>query len=116
MCALTIAAGVESLRISFQASGVALSVKVGEVVEDKERIRVAILKVLELMIIAFQESFYWSQFDFFSEIMSAATIKSVGAHIADDRFEVAFEEERICLLYTSPSPRDQRGSRMPSSA
>ena len=22
----------------------------------------------------------------------------------------------ICLLYTSPSPRDQRGSRMPSSA
>ena len=32
-----------------------------------------------------------------------------------------FEEERYtnnghCLLYTSPSPRDQRGSRMPSSA
>ena len=25
-------------------------------------------------------------------------------------------EGRICLLYTSPSPRDQRGSRMPSSA
>ena len=25
-------------------------------------------------------------------------------------------EEVICLLYTSPSPRDQRGSRMPSSA
>ena len=28
-----------------------------------------------------------------------------------------FLKERIhCLLYTSPSPRDQRGSRMPSSA
>ena len=26
------------------------------------------------------------------------------------------EEDKICLLYTSPSPRDQRGSRMPSSA
>ena len=26
------------------------------------------------------------------------------------------EEIRNCLLYTSPSPRDQRGSRMPSSA
>ena len=26
------------------------------------------------------------------------------------------ERIRICLLYTSPSPRDQRGSRMPSSA
>ena len=25
-------------------------------------------------------------------------------------------ENRVCLLYTSPSPRDQRGSRMPSSA
>ena len=26
------------------------------------------------------------------------------------------EEDGTCLLYTSPSPRDQRGSRMPSSA
>ena len=26
------------------------------------------------------------------------------------------EAQKICLLYTSPSPRDQRGSRMPSSA
>ena len=26
------------------------------------------------------------------------------------------EEVADCLLYTSPSPRDQRGSRMPSSA
>ena len=25
-------------------------------------------------------------------------------------------EIKSCLLYTSPSPRDQRGSRMPSSA
>ena len=25
-------------------------------------------------------------------------------------------ECEVCLLYTSPSPRDQRGSRMPSSA
>ena len=25
-------------------------------------------------------------------------------------------EKYDCLLYTSPSPRDQRGSRMPSSA
>ena len=27
-----------------------------------------------------------------------------------------YEQVRACLLYTSPSPRDQRGSRMPSSA
>ena len=26
------------------------------------------------------------------------------------------ERSSVCLLYTSPSPRDQRGSRMPSSA
>ena len=26
------------------------------------------------------------------------------------------DELTACLLYTSPSPRDQRGSRMPSSA
>ena len=26
------------------------------------------------------------------------------------------EDSKPCLLYTSPSPRDQRGSRMPSSA
>ena len=33
--------------------------------------------------------------------------------------EVQYEAESVsnsCLLYTSPSPRDQRGSRMPSSA
>ena len=29
---------------------------------------------------------------------------------------VEFEVDPPCLLYTSPSPRDQRGSRMPSSA
>ena len=28
----------------------------------------------------------------------------------------AAERGKSCLLYTSPSPRDQRGSRMPSSA
>ena len=30
--------------------------------------------------------------------------------------EMLARQEEICLLYTSPSPRDQRGSRMPSSA
>ena len=29
---------------------------------------------------------------------------------------VKLRQENDCLLYTSPSPRDQRGSRMPSSA
>ena len=29
---------------------------------------------------------------------------------------IFFSHKNTCLLYTSPSPRDQRGSRMPSSA
>ena len=29
---------------------------------------------------------------------------------------IVLKFEDTCLLYTSPSPRDQRGSRMPSSA
>ena len=32
------------------------------------------------------------------------------------KFGLIEQETKICLLYTSPSPRDQRGSRMPSSA
>ena len=48
---------------------------------------------------------------------------SAGGHVAActgviDGFESKDEDDKIssCLLYTSPSPRDQRGSRMPSSA
>ena len=33
-----------------------------------------------------------------------------------DKDGIQFPCPKICLLYTSPSPRDQRGSRMPSSA
>ena len=33
-----------------------------------------------------------------------------------DKFRKKKEQIKNCLLYTSPSPRDQRGSRMPSSA
>ena len=33
-----------------------------------------------------------------------------------DLLQDAPNRELSCLLYTSPSPRDQRGSRMPSSA
>ena len=32
------------------------------------------------------------------------------------RASAPFRYGYVCLLYTSPSPRDQRGSRMPSSA
>ena len=41
------------------------------------------------------------------------------SHLLDARTmekNIADKEYETCLLYTSPSPRDQRGSRMPSSA
>ena len=34
----------------------------------------------------------------------------------DNKRGIADAKYNLCLLYTSPSPRDQRGSRMPSSA
>ena len=33
-----------------------------------------------------------------------------------DQIKSDMADSNVCLLYTSPSPRDQRGSRMPSSA
>ena len=41
-----------------------------------------------------------------------------GSRLARDHLErrLGFDEVMTCLLYTSPSPRDQSGSRMPSSA
>ena len=41
---------------------------------------------------------------------------SSGTNIENSEWEVKDDMDWTCLLYTSPSPRDQRGSRMPSSA
>ena len=55
--------------------------------------------------------------------MAADAIKAVMYPLADPYVKISTfvvpisdEEAKDCLLYTSPSPRDQRGSRMPSSA
>ena len=42
-----------------------------------------------------------------------------GSRVPEEQMRQALEGagfDTACLLYTSPSPRDQRGSRMPSSA
>ena len=47
----------------------------------------------------------------FLEGFSVASINEV-----DEKIAALPRGSKSCLLYTSPSPRDQRGSRMPSSA
>ena len=44
-----------------------------------------------------------------SEDVSSKVKKIVADHLGID-------EAKVCLLYTSPSPRDRQKSRMPSSA
>ena len=43
-----------------------------------------------------------------------ASLFYLGAH--ENHFQGSLKEYGICLLYTSPSPRDAQLSRMPSSA
>ena len=50
------------------------------------------------------------------EVTFAALLTPQGKIIADFFITQSHDDLLICLLYTSPSPRDQRGSRMPSSA
>ena len=47
---------------------------------------------------------------------AAAIVSAVADHLAKSESSSYITEHDNCLLYTSPSPRDQRGSRMPSSA
>ena len=51
-----------------------------------------------------------------NEPVTYDSIASEIEHRLDASFALAHLEVINCLLYTSPSPRDQRGSRMPSSA
>ena len=41
---------------------------------------------------------------------------SITGQYLSGKLKIEIPSNRSCLLYTSPSPRDQRGSRMPSSA
>ena len=89
------------------------------------------LDVLAQQVVAMMALEDWDLDDLTTTIRGAANF----AELSDDVFEGVldllsgrypseeFKElrprivwDRVCLLYTSPSPRDQRGSRMPSSA
>ena len=45
-----------------------------------------------------------------------AHLRLLEDRVQEQKRKMEEESREICLLYTSPSPRDQRGSRMPSSA
>ena len=53
-----------------------------------------------------------------SGMVALRAIKAEGGWgtVCTEQVEIHYTSEITCLLYTSPSPRDQRGSRMPSSA
>ena len=56
----------------------------------------------------------WESWEEFRESVSAdARVYLLTTKTDKPHWDVEFKD---CLLYTSPSPRDQRGSRMPSSA
>ena len=44
------------------------------------------------------------------------TKKLITEQPLEKQFEIVIEQSKLCLLYTSPSPRDLSTSRMPSSA
>ena len=54
-------------------------------------------------------------FDKYKEIGSSVCVV-IDGETAVDLWAGYKNEQRTCLLYTSPSPRDKRQSRMPSSA
>ena len=64
-------------------------------------------------------NYYWFTM-FFKLLDDGVNQKFVGSKTVNGKdynmVKITFGENIGCLLYTSPSPRDQRGSRMPSSA
>ena len=58
------------------------------------------------------------QINDFNKITVTDTLQMVFRKMQESESNIfpVYDEENFCLLYTSPSPRDQRGSRMPSSA
>ena len=62
---------------------------------------------------SFERYFHPNHIRFATQVVTVATERAEQRAKLTPETE---EEPESCLLYTSPSPRDQRGSRMPSSA
>ena len=72
-------------------------------------------ELAEALLISFQQGTPIDEVNLLEEIGDIMWYQAVALNALGKTFERA-GEVNICLLYTSPSPRDQRGSRMPSSA
>ena len=63
------------------------------------------------------KSFYWASFFLPNKNKDVASeLYSICRYFDDLADETPADQSENCLLYTSPSPRDKRQSRMPSSA
>ena len=86
--------------------------------EDIEGIAIATYNDKTFLIVSNQQAHTFNVFDaesnaFIKEI-NLGTVETDGCEVTTKPLGDKFPNG--CLLYTSPSPRDQRGSRMPSSA
>ena len=90
------------LRAFAETAGARLG-PAGQLFLEKEKIPFASRPVLEA-------------FDLYSELYKEGCFHPDTASLTAPEARKLFGEGKACLLYTSPSPRDQRGSRMPSSA
>ena len=64
---------------------------------------------------SYAHEFWMEPSDFQPQVGDVVTVDLViGTHF--DGFSSPYTPDEICLLYTSPSPRDTERSRMPSSA
>ena len=61
-------------------------------------------------------SFQTTNFDLFNTVEQMSPNAMASWPKVKSRFKSGLPEKNSCLLYTSPSPRDKRQSRMPSSA
>ena len=95
--------GAHTVNESFDVTSRALNATFDQLVEHNVNLQGMILKP-NMILSGYQCSYQAS-----IEEVAERTMNCLSANVPT-------EVPGICLLYTSPSPRDQRGSRMPSSA